>query len=198
MAIGSPSREARLEQLRTYARVQVRAGYASPDLVRAEVVEAAVDEFADLDHATAMADGLIDQAWVELARDQRTWPEVTAYDRFQTALDDLRDAQIVVLEAVDDHWAADAELRRLAAGGRRPRGIAYFTPADVWHAVEHGMLELNVWHGDSANVREGDALITTVQHVFARHGLTTRFDEGRLEVGLAWERRQVPPHSHVA
>ncbi len=51
------------------------------------------------------------------------------------------------------------------------------------------MLELNVWHGNSANVREGDDLITFVQQVLADHGLTTRFDEGRLEVTMAWQRR---------
>ena len=67
-----------------------------------------------------------------------------------------------VLPGVEDHWAAKAELDRLAAAGATPRGIAWFTAADVWHAVDHGMLEVNLWHGSTANVAPGDALLTAV------------------------------------
>ena len=80
-------------------------------------------------------------------------------------------------------------LHQRAAEGSRPRGIAYFTPTDVWHAVEHQMLEVNVWHGDSANVMDTDQLLADVIAVFERHGLPAHFDEGRIEVTVRWQRR---------
>ena len=192
MAIGGPDRATRLAQLRTYAVVQVRSGYADAGSVRADVAAAAREEFPDPAQAAAEADRLIAQAHGELARDAAGWGPETSVDRFLAALRELEGHDVVVLEAVDDHWAADAELRRRAAAGAVPRGIAYFTPADVWHAVEHQMLELNVWHGDSANVRAGDPLVTLVEQVLARHGIASHFDEGRLEVTLAWNRRLGP------
>ncbi len=189
MAIGSPDKAARLEQLRGYARVQVWSGYADDAQVRREVAEAVRDEVSDEDRVRVLVDEMVEAAHDDLAKAAATWPVETSYDRFQQALRALEQADVVVLEACQDHWSADEELRRRAEAGRQPRGIAYFTPADVWHAVDHEMLELNVWHGNSANVREGDDLITFVQQVLADHGLTTRFDEGRLEVTMAWERR---------
>jgi hypothetical protein len=84
-------------------------------------------------------------------------------------------------------------LTAAAERGAPPAGIAYFTHADVWHAVEHGMLELNVWHGSSANVAPGDALLALVQETLAANGITSLFDEGRIEVSLPWQRR---PHTH--
>ena len=53
------------------------------------------------------------------------------------------------------------------------------------------MLELNVWHGSSANVAPGDALLELVQQTLAARGIASVFDEGRIEVSLAWERRPV-------
>lgn len=189
MAIGSPDRAARLQELRTYARVQVRSGYASPDDVRRDVLEAVLEEITEPVKAQEHTDVLIEAARAELAAAASSWPEVTSYDRFEHALVALEGLDVVVLQACQDHWAADAELRHRAGTDRAPRGLAYFTPSDVWHAVEHGMLEVNVWHGDTANVRAGDELITLVQRVFADHGIDSHFDEGRLEVGFAWQRR---------
>ena len=51
------------------------------------------------------------------------------------------------------------------------------------------MLEVNVWHGSTANVAPGDALLDDVLAVLARHGLAAHFDEGRLEVSARWRRR---------
>ncbi len=189
MAIGSPSKAARLDQLRGYARVQVWSGYADDDALRRDVLEAVLDEVADEQEAVAYTDELIRDARAELVEAAAGWPAQTPYDRFQQAVRALESHDIVVLEACADHWAADAELRRHAETGNPLRGIAYFTPADVWHAVDHGMLEVNVWHADTSNVRKGDELIIRVQSVLAEHGLRSVFDEGRLEVTLAWQRR---------
>ncbi len=52
------------------------------------------------------------------------------------------------------------------------------------------MLELNLWHGDTANVAPGDDLLGDVVAVLGRHGLAAHFDEGRLEVSMRWQRRR--------
>ena len=51
------------------------------------------------------------------------------------------------------------------------------------------MLELNVWHATSANVAPGDELLALVERTLADHGIASHFDEGRIEVTVAWQRR---------
>ncbi len=189
MAIRGPDKATRLDQLRTFAKVQVWSGFRSVPQVRADVYDAVVHEANDVAEAQALTDAYVASALEQLVAASSTWPAVTDFDRLQAAFSDLRDADIVVLQACDDHWAANEVLQARAAEGRPPRGIVYFTHTDVWHAVEHGMLELNVWHGDSANVATSDQLLADVTDVLRRHGLTAIFDEGRLEVTLTWQRR---------
>jgi len=189
MAIGSPDKAARLRQLGSYARCQVWAGYGSDDQVRAEVYDAALTEEHDAERAAALTEELVAAARRELKAASVTWPAQTSYDRLQEAFNDLRDHDVVVLEAVEDHWAASDALHRLEAVGTRPAGIAFFTQPDVWHAVEHGMLELNLWHGDSANVAQGDDLLAFVLSTLDGHGIAALFDEGRIEVSVQWQRR---------
>ncbi|MBA2773188.1 MAG: hypothetical protein H0U36_03985 [Nocardioidaceae bacterium] len=189
MAIGSPDKAARLDQLRTYARVQVWSGYQRDEDVRSDVYDAVLDEVKDAKEAAVLTDRFLDDARAALAQAATRWPPLSAFDRLQAAFADLRSAGVVVLEAVDDHWVAQETLELAAERGRRPLGIVYFTPADVWHAVEHSMLELNVWHGTSANVAPGDGLLELVTGTLGRHGIESLFDEGRVEVSVAWERR---------
>ncbi len=191
MAIGSLDKAGRLEQLKTFARVQVWSGYKTAAEVRADVLEAVLDEVTDPAEAASLADEYIAQAEQDRAEASTSWPSTTGFDHLQAAIADLRSAGVIVLEACEDHWAADAALKHAATDGGPPTGIAYFTHADVWHAVEHGMLELNVWHATSANVAPGDALLDLVQQTLARHGLESLFDEGRIEVSISWQRRQV-------
>ncbi len=189
MAIGSPGQAARLDQLRTFARVQVWSGYTDAAQVRAEVFDAVSAEVKDVERAQQLTDTYVADARSELAAQASEWPEPTAFDRLQAAFAALEADGVIVLQAVDDHWAANERLEHEAARGGRPRGIAYFTHSDVWHAVEHQMLELNVWHGSSANVAPGDDLLELVQRVLSDHGISSLFDEGRIEISLSWERR---------
>ena len=96
---------------------------------------------------------------------------------------------VVVLPGVEDHWVVKEALDACAAAGSPARGIAWFTPPDVWHAVDEGMLEVNLWHGSTANAAPGDALLDDVLAVLAAHGLAAHFDEGRMEIGAHWQRR---------
>ena len=187
-----PDEHNRRQQLRDYARLQVRAGFLDYHALRAEVAEAISTELPSAD-PVALADEWLSAEYAALAQVQRSWPQMTDHDRLEAAFTELAAVDVVVLRACEDHWSANAELRRLAAEGRCPRGIAWFTAPDVWHAIDHGMLELNVWHGDTANVAPGDDLLDVVLDVLARHGLAAHFDEGRIEVGASWLRR-LPVH----
>lgn len=177
--------------VREFARACVRSGLLTEDAVRAEVRQAVAAELpARAGEAGRLAAAWVDQARAQLAGEQDGWDRPTDYDRLQDAFAALvRELDVVVLQGVEDHWTAKAELDRRAAEGRSPRGVAWFTAPDVWHAVDEGMLEVNLWHGSTANAAPGDALLDDVLAVLARHGLTAHFDEGRIEVAARWQRR---------
>jgi len=151
-----------------------------------EVVLAISTELADVGDARGLATRWVEEFREELRADAASWPAVTDYDRLQSAFASLAATGVVVLQGVEDHWAAKAVLDE-----RRddpPRGIAWFTPPDVWHAVDEGMLEVNVWHASTANVAPGDTLLDEVLAAFEAQGLAAHFDEGRIEVGARWQR----------
>jgi hypothetical protein len=174
-----------LEQLRDFTRLQVRAGLLDEQTCRREVAAALSAESKDLD-AEALARRWVAAERQQLMDDQAGWTRPTDHDRLMAAFDELADARVVVLQGVDDHWTAKAELERLAAAGTRVAGVAWFTHPDVWHAIDHGMLEINIWHADTANVAPGDALLDLAIGCLERHGLSAHFDEGRIEVAAHW------------
>jgi len=163
----------------------VRSGLGSADVVHEQVVDALRADHPDLD-ADAVASRWIAESVAGWCGDAAGWPETTDYDRLQQAFGALEDAGIAVLQGCPDHWSArDA----LTAQERSLRGIAWFTAPDVWHAVGHGMLEVNLWHGSTANAVPGDALLEDVIAAFTQAGLEAHFDEGRVEVSAYWQRR---------
>ena len=176
------------ERVRDFARVQVRGGLLDDQAVDVEIAEAAAEDLGAED-ALTYTHRILAEVRAELIREQAGWPDVTDYDRLQEVFAELARRDVVVLQGTDDHWAATRELERLDEAGRRVRGIAWFTAPDVWHAIDHGMLEVNLWHGDSANAASGDALLAEAIEVFAEHGLAAHFDEGRIEVAAFWRRR---------
>jgi hypothetical protein len=176
-----------LDQLRDFARLQVRAGLLDDETCRREVAAAVASESKDLD-AEALARSWVAAERRQLRDDQVSWSRPTDHDRLLAAFDELASARVVVLQGVEDHWTATAELERLTAAGTPVDGVAWFTHPDVWHAIDHGMLEINVWHPDTANVAPGDALLDVVIGCLERHGLSAHFDEGRIEVAAHWHR----------
>ncbi len=176
--------------VREFARACVRSGLLAGEALHQEISEAVAAELPDrAGDADAVADAWIAEAVAELRSDQAAWPEVTDHDLLQRAFAELEADGVVVLQGVEDHWAAKAVLDEGAAAGDPPRGVAWFTAADVWHAVDEGMLEVNLWHGSTANAAPGDALLDEVLRILAAHGLAAHFDEGRIEVGTSWQRR---------
>ncbi len=176
--------------VKEFARASVRAGLLDDDALREEVEQAITVELPDRAHeAPGLADAWIGEAREELRVDQQGWPEATDYERLQSAFAEMELADVVVLQGVDDHWSAKRVLDERAAAGAPPRGIAWFTAADVWHAVDEGMLEVNLWHGSTANAAPGDSLLDDVLGILEKHGLAAHFDEGRIEVDAHWRRR---------
>ncbi len=184
---------AAIRRVHDHARLQIRAGFLDPAAVLADVTAVAIDE--DLEGPGGVATAAVEQALAGLRADQRRWPTTTDVDRLRAVFANLRSDGVVVLEGVADHWAATAELERLDDVGVEgnslsgPTGIAWFTRTDVWHAIDHGMLEINLWHADSANVAPGDTLLAEALARFDEAGLSAVFDEGRIEVRARWHRR---------
>ncbi|HEU0287852.1 MAG TPA: hypothetical protein VFR22_12470 [Nocardioidaceae bacterium] len=177
-----------VERLHDYARVQRRAGFLDEAALLADVTEIASED-VDAESAQRLAREAVVAADAAYESARADWPAVTDYDRLQSAFDDLALRDVVVLQAVEDHWTAERLLSERRDVGEPVRGVAWFTAPDVWHAVDHGMLELNVWHGSSANVAPGDELLDEVIAVLDTHGLSGHFDEGRIEISAFWQRR---------
>ena len=100
-------------------------------------------------------------------------------------LSELERQGVVVVRYTSDHHAA----RRVLEAATDPRGLVFFTDTDVWHAVDFGMLELKLWHLDTANVAPGEPLLENVLGLLRANDLPAVFDEGRIEVTLNWQRR---------
>lgn len=175
--------------VREFTRACVRAGLLTSEELRGEVLEAITTELPDRADPEALADAWIEEAREQLRVDQESWPEATDYERLQSAFEEIELLDVVVLQGCEDHWAAKKVLGERAEAGDPPRGIAWFTPPDIWHAVDEGMLEVNLWHGTTANVAPGDALLDDVLGVLEKHGLAAHFDEGRIEVDAHWHKR---------
>jgi hypothetical protein len=177
----------RVEDTRGWVRDVVRSGLWPADRVHAEVRGVVAEDHPDLP-PDETARSWIESALAEWRTDAGGWDEPTDHDRLQAAFDDLAAGGFSVLQGCPDHWAAKELL-----DGTHPRGVLWFTPSDVRHAIDEAMLEVNLWHPDTANAAPGDALLDEVLTVFARHGLDAHFDEGRIEVAARWQRRPVAP-----
>jgi hypothetical protein len=173
----------RVDDTRGWVRDVVRAGLWPDARVRAEVVAVVAEDHPDLP-AEQVADAWIADARAGWSADAATWPDPTDFDLLQTAFATLEQAGFVVLQGCADHWAAKETLERQPA-----RGALWFTPPDVWHAIDEAMLEVNLWHPDTANAAPGDALLDEVLAALGDEGLAAHFDEGRIEVTARWQRR---------
>ena len=172
-----------MEHTREWVRAVVRSGLLAPETLLAEVESVLSADHPGEDVSARDVIALERAAWAE---DAAKWSHPTDYERIQVALASIAGLGVEVMQAVPDHWAVKA---RLAEGG--VIGAAWFTAADVWHAVDEPMLEVNLWHASGANASPGDELLDATLGCFASAGLPAVFDEGRIEVGARWERRPV-------
>ena len=171
-------------ELRGLARVLVRSGYADHAGMTAALTEAVHEDAPSID-AIALVPLLIGEAVIDLNADAAQWPATTDPDRLDAVLEELEKRGLVVVRYTSDHHAAKQVLEAAAD----PRGLVFFTDTDVWHAVDFGMLELKLWHPDTANVAPGEPLLDDVLALLNGNDLPAVFDEGRIEVTLDWQRR---------
>lgn len=174
------------KHVREFIRSALRSGLLDEQVLHDEVLLAITSELSFVEEPESLARSWIAEFRGELRADAAGWPDVTDYDRLQAAFTELELTGVAVLQGCEDHWAAKAVL-----DDRGPdlRGIAWFTQPDVWHAIDEGMLEVNVWHSTTANIAPGDRLLDEVVGIFAGQGLPAHFDEGRIEVTAFWQRR---------
>ncbi|WP_310963241.1 DUF6891 domain-containing protein [Nocardioides terrisoli] len=173
-----------LAHTRGWVRDLVRSGLMSAQQQYDEVRAAIAEDHPDLP-ADETARAWIAEAEADWASDASAWPDRTDFDLLQRALTQVQARGLMVLQGCPDHWSAKAALEHAP----ECRGIVWFTPPDVWHAIDEAMLEVNLWHPTTANAAPGDALLDEVLEVFAVQGLPARFDEGRIEVTARWQRR---------
>jgi hypothetical protein len=171
-------------ELRGLARVLVRSGYADRAAVTAALTEAVQEDAPSADPAVLVQE-LIDEALSSVTEDAITWPDQTDPDRLDVVLAELEALEVVVVRYCADHHEA-REVLQAATGAK---GMVFFTDMDVWHAVDFGMLELKVWHPDTANVAPGEPLLEDVLALLHERGFPAVFDEGRIEVTIDWQRR---------
>ncbi len=180
-------RSRRTTDTRSWVSSLVRSGVGTADELSRQVTEALRADHPDLD-ADAVASRWIAEETAAWRSDASRWSDPTDYDRLQRAFASLTARGIVVLQGCPDHWSA-----RDVARSHAPVGIAWFTPPDIWHSVDEGMLEVNLWHASTANAAPGDALLDEVLAAFESAGVRARFDEGRIEVSAYWRRRPPGP-----
>lgn len=171
-------------ELRGLARVLVRSGYADHAAITAALTEAVREDAPSMD-TDALVPLLIGEAVMDLNADAATWPESTDTDRLDAVLAELEQLGVVVVRYTSDHH----EARRVLEAAEGAQGLLFFTDTDVWHAVDFGMLELKLWHPDTANVAPGEPLLEDVLELLRRNDLPAVYDEGRIEVTLDWQRR---------
>ncbi len=174
------------QHVREFVRSAVRSGLLGERELRDEVLLAITTELPGVESPGTVADQWVAEFREELRSDAAQWPDQTDYHRLQLAFATLEAGGLVVLQGCEDHWSAKAVLDERRQNP--PRGIAWFTPPDVWHAIDEGMLEVNVWHPSTANVAPGDPLLDEVVAAFTEQGLSAHFDEGRVEVTAWWQR----------
>jgi hypothetical protein len=171
-------------ELRGLARVLVRSGYADRAAITAALTEAVQEDAPAADPAVLVPE-LVDEAVAAVTADAAEWDEQTDPDRLDAVLAELEALGVVVVRYTSDHHAARQALEAAAD----PKGLVFFTDTDVWHAVDFNMLELKVWHPDTANVAPGESLLDDVLALLHERQLPAVFDEGRIEVTIDWQRR---------
>jgi uncharacterized protein DUF6891 len=161
----------------------------SAEEIHAEVVRAVTTELPDrADEADALASTWLEEAREQLRDDQEGWPEATDHERLQSAFEEMELLDVVVLQGADDEAARSAVDERSAAG-TTPTAVAWFTPADVWHAADEGMLAVRLRSGSDLDAAPDDELVEHVLSILEKHGLMAKFAEGRLDVDAHWHKR---------
>lgn len=185
MIFGRRARPSRESQTRDWARCVIRSGLLSSGEVIAEISAVIASDLPDLGEPTPIAEQWVAEERADWLRDAARWERPTDFDRIQATFVELRVRGYLVLEGCADHWAARDALRANPSA----RGVLWFVPADVWHAIDEPMLEVNLWHPSTANAGAGDDLTREVLQLLKENEIHAVFDEGRIEVAALWQHK---------
>lgn len=175
-------------ELRDFARLQVYAGLRDPEAQRAEVAEAISAELPQqATNADVLARAWLAKATADHAEQARSWPATTDTDRLDAALTECEEHEMLVLRGVDGPQTVTRELEHRSG----LRGVLWFTPPDVWRAVDRGELALTLWSADGAPAVREEPLTGAITSCLSRHGLRVldRVDGGVLQIACRWQRR---------
>lgn len=186
-----------LEQVRDYARREVRAGYSDREDAIEFVTEVFSDE-CDAGQLRPIATEFVDQELADYEREAATWPEVTDYDRLETAFASLEEAGIVARQNFTCCGTCGAaeiwdEISVANATSGISRGYAFFHQQDTERAVDGEGIYLNYGacaEGEDAAVGIGQEIVAHLE----KAGLRTHWDgtyQRRIGVALDWKRRRV-------
>lgn len=172
-------------ELRESARLLIRCGLGEEVELEAEFRALVEAQMPGSDAA------ILARAWWAGARrawesDADRWPVPADHARWEDALGECRRNDVVVLQGVSSLSEVRASVEDV---GRSVRGVLWVTRDAVWHAIDHGVLEVGLRHGNGAPVEDGDPLSSAVVTVLGRAGLTARCVRGGLHVEMRWQRR---------
>lgn len=172
-------------ELRESARLLVRSGLSAPDEVDARFRELVSTQFPGPDGA------ILATAWLHAARrewrsEAESWPTPTDHERWVAAVDDCLAHDVLVLPGTES--LADVRAA-VDSAGRALRGVLWFSEQAVFHAIDHGVLEVGLRHGTGAPANEGDPLSNALLAVLQNTGLQARAVPGGLQVSMHWCRR---------
>lgn len=176
-------------ELRDFARLQVYAGLLDASACRAELAAAIRAELPQqATNGDVLARAWLAKAVADQAEQARTWPTPTDTDRLDAALTECEEHEVLVFRGVEGPQVVAEELEQRTG----LRGALWFTPSEVWHAVDHGELTLTLWSADGAPAVREEPLTGAVTSCLSRHGLRVldRADGGGLRVACRWQRRR--------
>ena len=176
-------------ELRERARMLVRGQLTEPAAQLAALEEAVRAAMPHTD-AAILARAWLAAAHRQLVADAAQWERPTDHERLTRALDECRQHDVVVVLGVTDQDELRAEVARQLADrdATSPvRGVVWASEADVFHAVDQGVLELRPLRPDATPALHDDHLVTAVSACLQRHGLRSRFHQGHLQVAVRWQ-----------
>lgn len=174
-------------ELRDFARLQVYAGLLDPSARRAELAAAIRAELPQqATNADVLARAWLAKASADHADEAANWARPTDTDRLDAALTECEEHEVLVFRGVAGPPVVASALEQRTG----LRGALWFTPAEVWHAVDHGELTLTLWSADGAPAVREEPLTGAITSCLSRHGLQVldRVDGGRLRVACQWQR----------
>lgn len=185
-----------LDELHSYIRRDIAAGFEAPAEIVQSAVECLSDEVAPAvlwPHAQRMLGEILEAQLAE----QATWPAITDCDRLNAAFTALEAGGIVCRQHFSCCGTCGAyeiwdEVATVEEAGRPVRGYAFYHVQDTESAVEGYGLYLNYGatiEGEAAALAIAGEIVAVLQ----QHGLRVDWNgqwARRIGVQLNWQRRR--------